>query len=355
MATTESKATILIVDDAPENIDILRGLLKDDYKIKVAINGAKALKIAQSTPDLDLILLDVMMPEMDGYEVCRQLKNQLSTTAIPVIFVTAKGEVDDETLGFDLGAVDYITKPISPPIVKKRIQIHLALHNEKRLLETEVRKRTQELEASRKEIIACLGKAAEYKDNDTGMHVERMSNYAKVLGLAAGMSEEEACALKETAPMHDIGKIGLPDYILQKPAKLNEDEIKKMREHPQIGVDILGGQTCLLLNMARSIAISHHEKWDGSGYPYGLKGEDIPLYGRIAAIADVFDALTTKRPYKEAWPVEKAVQLLKDESGKHFDPQLIKIFIDVLPQILEVKEQFQEPEISQVSIENTML
>jgi len=351
----QSKATILIVDDAPENIDILRGLLKDEYKIKVAINGAKALKIAQTTPHLDLILLDVMMPEMDGYEVCRQLKNQISTATIPVIFVTAKGETDDETLGFDLGAVDYITKPISPPIVKKRIQIHLALHNEKRLLEAEVRKRTQELEASRKEIIACLGKAAEYKDNDTGMHVERMSHYAKVLGLATGMTEEEACALQETAPMHDIGKIGLPDYILQKPAKLNEDEIKKMREHPQIGVDILGGQTCLLLNMARSIAISHHEKWDGSGYPYGLKGEEIPLYGRIAAIADVFDALTTQRPYKEAWPVEEAIKFLKEESGKHFDPQLIELFLDSLPKILDIKKQYQEPHSSQISIEDTML
>ncbi len=338
----ESKATILIVDDAPENIDILRGLLKDEYKIKVAINGAKALKIAQSTPDLDLILLDVMMPDMDGYEVCRQLKNQISTVSIPVIFVTAKGETDDETLGFDLGAVDYITKPISPPIVKKRVQIHLALHNEKRLLEALVLERTQELEASRKEIIACLGKAAEYKDNDTGMHVKRMSHYAKVIGLAMGMSEEEANALQETAPMHDIGKIGLPDHILKKPAKLNTEEIQHMRQHPQIGVDILGGQTCPLLNMARSIAISHHEKWDGSGYPKGLKGEEIPLHGRIAAIADVFDALTTKRPYKEAWPLEKALNLLKEESGKHFDPKLVELFMESLPQILEIKNKFQE-------------
>ncbi len=338
----ESKATILIVDDAPENIDILRGLLKDEYKIKVAINGAKALKIAQSTPDLDLILLDVMMPDMDGYEVCRQLKSQISTVSIPVIFVTAKGETDDETLGFDLGAVDYITKPISPPIVKKRVQIHLALHNEKRLLEALVLERTQELEASRKEIIACLGKAAEYKDNDTGMHVKRMSHYAKVIGLAMGMSEEEANALQETAPMHDIGKIGLPDHILKKPAKLNTEEIQHMRQHPQIGVDILGGQTCPLLNMARSIAISHHEKWDGSGYPKGLKGEEIPLHGRIAAIADVFDALTTKRPYKEAWPLEKALNLLKEESGKHFDPKLVELFMESLPQILEIKNKFQE-------------
>ncbi len=337
-----SKATILIVDDAPENIDILRGLLKEDYKIKVAINGKKALKIAQSIPKPDLILLDVMMPEMDGYEVCRRLKSELTTASIPVIFVTAKGETDDETHGFDLGAVDYITKPISPAIVKKRIQIHLALHNEKRLLEVEVQARTRELEESRKEIIACLGKAAEYKDNDTGMHVKRMSHYAKVLGLAYGLSEEEACALQETAPMHDIGKIGLPDHILRKPAKLNEKETKQMQMHPQIGVEILGGQTCLLLNMARSIAISHHEKWDGSGYPYGLKGEEIPLHGRIAAIADVFDALTTKRPYKEAWPLEEALTFLKEQSGKHFDPHLVELFLASLPDILEIKAKYTE-------------
>lgn len=355
MATTESKATILIVDDAPENIDILRGLLKEEYKIKVAINGAKALKIAQTTPSLDLILLDVMMPNMDGYEVCRQLKSKISTASIPVIFVTAKGEADDETLGFDLGAVDYITKPISPPVVKKRVQIHLALHNEKRLLKALVLERTQELEASRKEIIACLSKAAEYKDNDTGMHVKRMSQYAKILGLASGMTEDEASALQETASMHDIGKIGLPDYILQKPGRLNAAEIKKMQEHPQIGVDILGGQTCVLLNMARSIAISHHEKWDGSGYPNGLKGEEIPLHGRIAAIADVFDALTAPRPYKDAWSVEEAIKLMKKESGKHFDPQLIELFIGCLPNIIKIKKQYREPALSKITIKDTML
>ena len=339
----QSKATILIVDDAPENIDILRGLLKEDYKIKIAINGEKALKIARTAdPKPDLILLDVMMPEMDGYEVCRQLKSDITTAAIPVIFVTAKGETDDETRGFDLGAVDYITKPISPPVVKRRVQTQLALHCEKRLLECLVKERTQELEESRKEIVACLGKAAEYKDNDTGMHVIRMSHYAKVLGLAYGMPEEEAEALKEAAPMHDIGKIGLPDHILLKPGKLDDKELLKMREHPEIGVSILGGQTCLLLNMARTIALTHHEKWDGTGYPNGLKGEDIPIYGRIAAIADVFDALTTQRPYKKAWPVEEALEYLEGQAGSHFDPKLIELFLNALPEILQIKEHYSE-------------
>ena len=339
----QTKATILIVDDAPENIDILRGLLKDDYKIKIAINGEKALKIARTTtPRPDLILLDVMMPEMDGYEVCRQLKSDVLTASIPIIFVTAKGETDDETLGFDLGAVDYITKPISPPVVKRRTQTHLTLHNEKRHLESLVQERTRELEESRKEIIDTLGKAAEYKDNETGMHVIRMSHYAKVIGLAYGMSEEEASMFQNAAPMHDIGKIGIPDNVLLKPGKLNEDEWEQMRKHPNIGIEILGGNTCPLLNMARDIALTHHEKWNGTGYPNGLKGEDISIYGRIAAIADVFDALTTERPYKEAWPLEKALNLLKEESGKHFDPKIVELFMESLPLILEVKEKYKE-------------
>lgn len=344
----ETRATILVVDDTPGNIDILRGLLKDDYKIKIATNGEKALKIANSHPTPDLVLLDVMMPEMDGYEVCRRLKADVATEAIPVIFVTAKGETEDEAHGFDLGAVDYITKPISPPVVKRRVQTHLALHNEKRLLEELVQARTKELEESRREIIACLGKAAEYKDNDTGMHVIRMSYYSKVLGLAYGMSETEAEAFREAAPMHDIGKIGLPDNILLKPGKLDDDELIKMREHPEIGVAILGGQTCTLLNMARTIALTHHEKWDGTGYPNGLKGEEISIYGRIAAIADVFDALTTQRPYKKAWSVEDAIEFLQAQSGKHFDPKLIELFIQELPKILEIKEKYDESKADEV-------
>ena len=339
---TEPKATILIVDDAPENIDILRGLLKDDYKIKIAINGEKALKIARSVVKPDIILLDVMMPIIDGYEVCRQLKQDVATAGIPIIFVTAKGEVNDEALGFDLGAVDYITKPISPAVVKRRVQTHLSLHNEKQLLESLVRERTKELEESRKEIIATLGKAAEYKDNDTGLHVQRMSHYSKILGLAYGMSEEEAETLKSAAPMHDIGKIGIPDHVLLKKGKLNDEEWEQMKKHPSIGVEILGGQTCQLLNMARNIAISHHEKWDGSGYPSGLKGEEISIHGRISAITDVFDALTTERPYKKAWSVEEAIELLKEESSKHFDPKLVDLFIESLPEILKQKEKYKE-------------
>ncbi|WP_428355415.1 HD domain-containing phosphohydrolase [Methyloprofundus sp.] len=335
-------ATLLIVDDTPENIDVLRGILKQDYKIKVASNGEKALRIAQSESAPDLILLDIMMPEMDGYEVCKRLKTNYATAKIPVIFVTAKDETADESLGFDIGAVDYITKPVSPPLVLRRVRTQLSLYDEKRLLDEVVKERTKELDQTRLQIIQRLGRAAEYKDNETGMHVIRMSHYSKLLGLANGMSEEEADLLLNAAPMHDIGKIGIPDKILLKPGKLDEHEWKIMKTHPQMGADILGSDNSVLLNLARDIALTHHEKWDGSGYPNGLKGEEIPLHARIVAIADTFDALTTVRPYKHAWLVADAIDLLKQEAGSHFDPELMDKFLSIMPQIIEIKDQYAE-------------
>ena len=335
-------ATLLIVDDTPENIDVLRGILKQEYKIKVASNGEKALKIAQSESPPDLILLDIMMPDMDGYEVCKRLKANYATAKIPIIFVTAKGETADESMGFDIGAVDYITKPVSPPLVIRRVRTQLSLYNEKRLLDEMVKERTKELDQTRLQIIQRLGRAAEYKDNETGMHVIRMSHYSKLLGLANGMSEEEADLLLNAAPMHDIGKIGIPDKILLKPGKLDEHEWKIMKTHPQMGAEILGSDNSVLLNLARDIALTHHEKWDGSGYPNGLKGEEIPLHARIVAIADTFDALTTVRPYKHAWLVEEALDLLKKEAGSHFDPELVDKFLGIMPQVIEIKNQYAE-------------
>ena len=335
-------ATLLIVDDIPENIDVLRGILKQEYKIKVASNGEKALKIAQSEPAPDLILLDIMMPEMDGYEVCKRLKANFITAKIPVIFVTAKGETADESLGFDIGAVDYITKPVSPPLVLRRVRTQLSLYDEMRLLDEMVKERTKELEQTRLQIIQRLGRAAEYKDNETGMHVIRMSHYAKLLGLADGMSEEEAELLLNAAPMHDIGKIGIPDRILLKPQKLDAAEWEIMKTHPQMGAEILGSDSSILLNLARDIALTHHEKWDGSGYPNGLKGEEIPIHARIVAIADTFDALTTIRPYKQAWLVEDAINLLKKEAGSHFEPELVDKFLSIMPQIIQIKDQYSE-------------
>ncbi|MGL5391866.1 MAG: HD domain-containing phosphohydrolase [Shewanella sp.] len=335
------KATILVVDDTPENIDILVGILGDDYQVKVAIDGPRALSlVSKSLPDL--ILLDVMMPGMNGYEVCKLLKQAPLSSQIPVIFVTALAEVADETQGFALGAVDYITKPVSAPIVKARVKTHLALYDQKRLLEQQVRERTHELEETRFEIIRHLGRAAEYKDNETGLHVVRMSHYARLLAMALKLPSHFCELLYNAAPMHDIGKIGTADAILKKPGKLDEAEWHIMQQHVEIGAEIIGEHSDPLLQMARRIALTHHEKWDGSGYPKGLSGEQIPLEGRIVAIADVFDALTSERPYKQPWPIEEAVALLESQAGSHFDPQLVSAFKQILPEVIAIRDTYLE-------------
>ena len=337
----QSKPTVLVVDDAETNIDILVDALDGDYEVSVAMDGESALETVESDPP-DLILLDIMMPGIDGYEVCKRLKENLSMRKIPVIFLTAKSDVEDEAKGLELGAVDYITKPISIPIVKARVKTQLALYDQNRALEEKVRQRTAELNDTRLEIIRRLGRAAEYKDNETGLHVIRMSHYSRLIGLATGMTEIEADLLLNASPMHDIGKIGIPDRILLKPTKLDGEEWKMMRQHPAFGAEIIGEHDSELLEEAQVVALTHHEKWNGKGYPNGVKGEDIPLTGRIVAIADVFDALTTERPYKKAWPIEKANNLIKEESGQHFDPKLVSAFQDALSEILKIKDQYAE-------------
>ncbi len=336
------KQTVLVVDDTPENIDVLSGVLRPDYRVKAALNGERALKIAAAEPRPDIILLDIMMPGMDGYEVCEKLKADPATAKIPVIFVTAKTEVADEQHGFELGAVDYITKPISPSLVQARVHTQLALYDQNRELERKVRERTEELIETRMEIIRRLGRAAEYKDNETGLHVIRMSHYSRLIAEALSEDEEWVDLVFNAAPMHDIGKIGIPDSILLKKGRLNEDEWHIMRQHPAYGAEIIGEHDFPLLRMARDIALTHHEKWNGSGYPNGLAGEAIPLAGRIIAVADVFDALTTERPYKQAWSVEDAVQLIDEEAGTHFDPQLVPIMHSALPEFLDIKERYEE-------------
>ncbi|MBF0428576.1 MAG: response regulator [Magnetococcales bacterium] len=350
-------AKIFVVDDTETNIDILLDTLGETYDVSVALDGMTAL---EDIPDRqpDLILLDVMMPEMDGYEVCRRLKRDPATQSIPIIFVTAKQETEDETFGLELGAVDYIIKPFSPAVVTARVRTHLQLAQARRelaaaneVLEEKVRLRTEqlhvknaELEETRMEIIRRLGRAAEFKDNETGLHVIRMSHYSRLLSLKAGMEEKWSDTLLNAAPMHDVGKIGIPDVILLKPGRLTDEEWQVMRTHPEIGAGIIGHQSSELLEMARVVALTHHEKWDGSGYPNRLAGEQIPIEGRIVAIADVFDALTTKRPYKAAWSVEQATDLLRNSAGTHFDPHLVPMFIDVLPQILAIREKWKEQE-----------
>jgi putative two-component system response regulator len=343
MMTMNEQATILLVDDTPENIDVLVGILKPHYQLKVARNGEMALKIANLKAKPDLILLDVMMPGISGFETCQRLKADISTADIPIIFVTAKISVDDEAYGLSIGAVDYIAKPVNPAIVIQRVKTHVSLSNQKRELYQQVKIQTQELINTRNNIIEKLGRAAEFKDNETGTHVKRMSKYSYILAKASGMNEEAAELLMSAAPMHDIGKIGVPDHILKKPSQLDDDEWITMKDHATFGSEILEEENpSLLMETAKIVALTHHEKWDGSGYPSGLKGTEIPLVGRIVAIADVFDALTSKRPYKRAWSIDSAIELIQNESGKHFDPTLVTCFIEQLDEVLEIKAQFDE-------------
>jgi putative two-component system response regulator len=329
MTALNDKQLILAVDDEAGNLQLLRQVLQDDYRLSFAKDGRRALELAQQERP-DLVLLDVMMPGMSGFEVCAALKAQPATAAIPVIFVTALADTDDEVEGFAVGAVDYIAKPISAAIVRARVRTHLSLV------------RMEELRASRLEIVQRLGLAAEYKDNETGTHVIRMSHYARLLGVAAGMSALDADDLLHAAPMHDVGKIGIPDRILQKPGPLDPDEWTIMQSHAAIGAEIIGNHPAGMLALASCIALTHHEKWDGSGYPNRLAGEAIPLAGRIVAIADVFDALTSVRPYKEAWTVEAAVELLEQQKGRHFDARLVDLFLAQMPAILAVRERWAE-------------
>lgn len=339
---TKKKRTLLIVDDHPLNIGFLSEILSNLYNIKVATNGVVALKLAEANPKPDLIILDVVMPNMDGFEVCSRLKNNPITSDIPVIFVTAQCEVQNENKGFEIGAVDYIVKPYNPLIVKSRVATHLALHNQKITLEEEVHARTKEIKRNQLEIINCLSRAAEFKDNETGMHVIRMSHYSRILAEAINVDKKWSQLLFEVAPMHDIGKIGISDHVLKKNGSLNSDEWTHMKQHVEYGIKILGDYSSELMDMARQVIEFHHEKWDGSGYPKGLKGEDIPLAARVVMIADVFDALTSERPYKEAWSTEKAFNYLRDNSGIHFDEKLVNVFLLQKDKILDVKINFSD-------------
>lgn len=337
----DEKPLILVVDDIKANIDILIAALRDDYRIKFALNGKNALALAAKF-NPDLILLDVMMPEMNGFEVCEILKRDMVTKNIPIIFVTANNTADDEVRGLKAGAVDYITKPIIPVVVQSRVKTHLRLANQEKHLYKEVKEKTLELFNTQVEIINVLGRAAEYKDNETGKHVQRVAKYSRFLALNYGISEHDAELLELAAPMHDIGKIGIQDDILKKKGRLDNSERQIMCEHARIGSEILGEQKSEMLQYATIIAEQHHEHWNGNGYPYGLKGEEIHIFGRIVAVADVFDALTSKRPYKEAWSVERARDLIVSERGKQFDPQIVDIFFENFEEIINIKNSIQD-------------
>ncbi len=353
---------ILVVDDENFYIDVLVNLLQDDYRVSIAKNGQAALKRALSSTPPDLILLDVMMPDIDGYEVCRQLKADKRTTNIPVIFLTVKSEVDDEIRGFETGAVDYITKPMSPPIVKSRVKNHLLLtrarkllEDQTKLLEQQVKERTREVTRTQDVAIYCMASLAETRDNETGNHIRRTQHYVRLLSDYLSnhpayrdyLDKETIQLLYKSAPLHDIGKVGVPDRVLLKPGKLNEEEWEQMKRHPQCGHDaLLSAENELgstpFLQIAREIALTHHEKWDGSGYPEGLKDNDIPISGRLMAMADVYDALISKRVYKEAFSHEKSVQLILGEKGTHFDPLIVDAFEQLQNEFKLIAEKFKD-------------
>jgi putative two-component system response regulator len=334
---------LLLVDDEAQNLQLLRQILKDEHDLVFAKSGADALRLAvEQQPNL--ILLDVMMPGMDGHEVCRALKADYRTSQIPVIFVTAMSEEEDEAEGFQLGAVDYIAKPVRPAVVRMRVRTHLLLNDQQLTCRRQAEDAHLELIDTRLRSLQMLGKAAEYKDHETGLHVLRMSHYSALLAELYGWNAEGCMLMLNAAPMHDIGKIGIPDSVLLKPGKLDPDEWEVMKTHTTIGGEIIGelAHESGLFEMARVIALTHHEKWDGSGYPHGLAGEAIPIEGRIVAIADVFDALTSKRPYKEAWSLEQALSYLNEHAGRHFDPGLVTLFGGALERVSAIHRRWRE-------------
>ncbi|MDD2727680.1 two-component system response regulator [Malikia sp.] len=357
----QEPATILVVDDTPANLSLMTGLLRDEYKVKAAIDGEKALRIAQAIPPPDLILLDIMMPGMDGYEVCRQLKADPATRDIPVIFLTAKSGVEDEKMGLDLGAVDYITKPISPPIVMARVRNHLILkasadflRDKAEFLEREVGKRTAEVVAIQDVTILAMASLAETRDSDTGNHIRRTQHYVKALALklreqarfASWLDDRYVAMLFKSAPLHDIGKVGIPDRILLKPGKLTPEEFELMKTHTTLGRDAIHsaerqlGMPVEFLTLAKEIAYSHQEKWDGSGYPEGLQGEAIPVSARMMALADVYDALISRRVYKEGMPHEQAVALITEGRGRHFDPDMVDAFLLIQQEFRAIAQRY---------------
>ena len=364
-ADFSDKATILVVDDTPDNLTLMSSLLKDQYKVKVANGGEKALRIAQAENPPDLILLDIMMPGMDGYEVLDRLQRSPGTRDIPVIFLTAKAEVEDERKGLDLGAVDYITKPISPPIMLARIKTQLSLkaaadylRDKAKFLEREVARRTREVRAIQDVTILALASLAETRDSATGNHIRRTQYYVQALAeelkqhprFASFLTPANIALLFKSAPLHDIGKVGIVDRILLKPGHLDAQEFEVMKTHTTQGFEAIVhaeqalGTDVEFLHMAKEIALSHQEKWDGSGYPEGLVGDAIPISARLMAVADVYDALISQRVYKGAMPHAEAVRTIAEGKGTHFDPDVVDAFLRISDEFRAIAERFADAE-----------
>ncbi len=358
---TLSECTVLIVDDTKANIDILVDALGDSYDVSVAMNGSSALDaVSESHPDL--ILLDIVMADMDGYQVCARLKSDPVTAGIPIVFLTALTEIESKAKGFELGAVDYITKPFEVLEVKSRVKTHLSLklaqeemEKQNEILEVRVRERTRELVLMQEVTIESMATIAEYRDPETGGHIRRTKNYVRALALQLKknlryrdfLTDEVIDLLYKSAPLHDIGKVGVPDHILLKAGKLTDEEFEQIKQHAVYGHEAIASAERKLgnnsfLRIAREIAYSHHEKWDGTGYPLRIKGEEIPIPGRLMALADVYDALISKRVYKPPFSHEKAVGIILEGRAKHFDPHVVDAFLEIQDEFRRIALQFSD-------------
>lgn len=362
--TDIARKCVLIVDDTPANITVVSGVLKNVYRTKVATSGEKALAIASGQDKPDLILLDVMMPGTDGYEICRRLKADPATADIPVIFLTAMTDDENEAKGLALGAVDYIHKPFSPSIIRARLATHLALKEamnalarQNDILEEKVLLRTREISTTQDVTIMALASLAETRDNETGNHVRRTQHYVRALAqqlkthprFCDYLSPEVIDLLFKSAPLHDLGKVGIPDSILRKPGPLTREEFEIMKTHPILGRDAIAaaedqvGFEAPFLRLAKEVAFGHQEKWDGSGYPLGASGDDIPIPARLMALADVYDALICRRVYKPAMPHREVLEIIAKGAGTHFDPDVCAAFFEIVEEFQAIARRYADP------------
>ena len=364
MSQPDTRPTVLIVDDAPANIQIMHALLRQEYQTKIATDGERALAMAFTQPPPELILLDILLPGMDGYAVCTRLKEDPRTAEIPVIFITSKVNLEDEIRGFESGGADYITKPISPPILRARVKTQLLLaearaqlRDQNASLERKVQERTLELARVQEATLLAFGSLAETRDNDTGNHLRRTQHYVRALAekvrdhptYRGYLNDSVIDSLFRSAPLHDVGKVGIPDSILLKPGRLTESEYEIMKTHSQLGHDAIAaaekhlGQFSQFLSLAREIAYGHHERWDGKGYPQGLRGEEIPLCARLMAVADVYDALISARVYKPAFTHEEAVEEIRKGRATQFDPVVVDAFLELSDEFSRMARELADP------------
>jgi putative two-component system response regulator len=344
VSAPDIRPVILAVDDAEDLLALIGKALASEYRVKLAGDGGDALTLAAEAPQPDLILLDVDMPGASGFEICQLLKEDPATAHIPVIFLTGKVEPAEQLEGLDVGAVDYLAKPINGRLLMARVRIHLALSRRQAELERQVQERTAQLEDARSQLIRRLARAMEFHESAAaGNRVARVSQYAKLIAQAAGMKPEVAELMQKASPLYDIGKMGVPSEVLRRPGKLSAPDLERVRRHPELGAEIIGEHQDPVLALARRLALTHHERWDGTGYPKQLKGNDIPWPGRVMALVDAFEAMTTTQFYRQKpYTVEEAAKLIKAEFGKQFDPSLAEAFDKALPVMSKVREKFSD-------------